>query len=127
MDILFSTQLLSWPLMVVHNPELDSAELLGICYRSEATPDLQVIQLRDWSAEPTESQIQVLAHEAVHLAERNFQFDLTETQVDVVSAVIVSVLKAAGVLKLGNMLHKSNDRKLLGECLEIVKELSERK
>ena len=58
------------------------------------------ILLQSWAESgPTVSEVQVLLHELVHVAEFGFQIeDLTETQVDVISAVITAGLVSADLV-----------------------------
>lgn len=93
-NVLGVLHILCWPCVVLHDPELDSAGLI------QAWPEIGgwLLSLKDWGSGSLE-EIQVLAHELVHVAEQAFQIPLTETQVDAISAVLVAGLAGLGVVE----------------------------
>ena len=97
-ELLTSLALLTCPLSVYHHPGLE--DLAGL-YVAGTQGDS--IFVKSWGEEVSLSDVQVLVHEAIHAAEGNYQIDgLSETQVDILSAVVVTVLDAMELLALGS-------------------------
>ena len=96
MRYLFTIPILCWNVEVYHVPDLQN---MGE-YTTEDGGQSARILLQSWAESgPTVSEVQVLLHELVHVAEFGFQIeDLTETQVDVISAVITAGLVSADLL-----------------------------
>jgi hypothetical protein len=97
-EFLASLQLLTCPLSIYHHRDLE--DLAGL-YVGSPTGDS--IFIKHWGPSVTLSDVQVLLHEAIHAAEANYQIEgLSETQVDVLAAVMVTTLDAMDLLALGS-------------------------
>ncbi len=96
-ELLAALSILTCPLSIYHHPDLE--DLAGLY---AAHPQGDSIFVKSWGPQVTLCDVQVLVHESIHAAEGNYQINgLSETQVDIISNVVVTILDSVGLLALG--------------------------